>query len=188
MSPPSFDSELLARTVDLRRRTLGRSWAQVAAETGVAAATIRRGGNTEVDGVVWLLQWLGMPFEAFVRTDDSPPPESTPADFAPDDGQPGGEPRWYGYCRFDSAALYRALDAARTDRGLTWAEVATEIGSPMVTTATLRAFQKGGRTSLVRIVPVLVWLGASAATFTTLPATSRGNKSTIRDQQSTIGG
>lgn len=188
MSPPLFDSELLARTVDRRRRTHGRSWAQVATETGVAAATIRRGGNMEVDGVVWLLQWLGMPFEAFVRTDDSPPPEPTPADFAPDDGQPGGEPRWHAYRRFDTAALYRALDAARTDRGLTWAEAATEIGSSMVTAATLRSFQKGGRTSLARIVPILVWLGASAATFATLPAAARGNKSTIRDLQSTIGG
>lgn len=181
-----FDSAALANAVDLRRRALGRTWAHVSSETHVATSTIRRGGAMEVDGVVWLLNWLGLPFEALVRDADEPTIAIAIEQLAPDDGHPPGAPRWPAYHRFDTAALYVALDQRRSHEGLNWQQVADAIGSSQITTATLKALQRGGRTTVARLVPILAWLGEPAATFTTLPATARGIKSTTTTRQSTI--
>jgi len=48
----------------------GLTWAQVAADIGVSAATITRtkaGGRLEVDGMLAMVGWLGVPVETFVR-------------------------------------------------------------------------------------------------------------------------
>ncbi|HMO97175.1 MAG TPA: hypothetical protein PKD27_13750, partial [Tepidiformaceae bacterium] len=122
-----------------RRTRLGRTRAQVVAETGVAASTIRRGGNMELDGVVWLLQWLGCPFEVFVR-DGAAPLDLRNAEFAPDDGHSPGAPRWPDYRRFDTSELFAALERERLAGGMTWADVAAEVAGPGMTPATLKAF------------------------------------------------
>jgi transcriptional regulator with XRE-family HTH domain len=73
-----FDSRALFEALDRRRTARGMTWDQVAAETRVSAATIRRtrdGGRMEVDGMLALVHWLGVPVETFVR-DDVPPARS----------------------------------------------------------------------------------------------------------------
>ena len=65
-----FDSAALYAALDRQRIERGLTWSQVAAETGVSAATIKRtkdGGRMEVDGMLALVTWLGVPFETFVR-------------------------------------------------------------------------------------------------------------------------
>jgi hypothetical protein len=46
------------------------SWGEVAAEIGVSAATLTRtrdGGRMEVDGMLAMVGWLGVPVERFIR-------------------------------------------------------------------------------------------------------------------------
>ena len=65
-----FDAKALYDAMDRQRVARGLSWAQVAAETGVSAATLQRtraGGRMEVDGMLAMVSWLGVPVERFVR-------------------------------------------------------------------------------------------------------------------------
>ena len=65
-----FDSAALFAALDHQRGARGMTWEQVAAETGVSSATIKRtraGGRMEVDGMLALVHWLGVPVETFVR-------------------------------------------------------------------------------------------------------------------------
>ena len=68
--PIRFDSKALYQALDARREERGLTWKQVAAETGVAEATIKRtreGGRMEVDGMLAMVNWLGVPVETFCR-------------------------------------------------------------------------------------------------------------------------
>ena len=63
-----FDPPALFAALSAERDRRGLTWAQVAAETGVAEATIRRTrehGRFEVDGILFLTSWLGRPVEEF---------------------------------------------------------------------------------------------------------------------------
>ena len=65
-----FDGRALHRALETQRTARGLSWAEVAAETGVSASTLRgteRGGRLEVDGVLAMVAWLGKRVEDFVR-------------------------------------------------------------------------------------------------------------------------
>jgi len=65
-----FDSVALWRALDAQRAARGLTWTQVAAETGVSAATLtrtRQGGRMEVDGVLAMTMWLGRTVESFTR-------------------------------------------------------------------------------------------------------------------------
>jgi len=66
--------------------------------------------------------------------------------------------------RFDTRAIYAALDARRTERGMTWRQVAAEIGG--LNAASLTHLAKGGRTSFPGVMRITAWLGRSAANFT----------------------
>jgi len=64
-----FDSKALYAALNARRGAREMTWAQVAAATGVSAATITRtrtGGRLEVDGMLAMVRWLGVPVETFV--------------------------------------------------------------------------------------------------------------------------
>jgi transcriptional regulator with XRE-family HTH domain len=65
--------------------------------------------------------------------------------------------------RFDTAALYAALDAQRAARGLTWQEVARETG---VATATLKRTALGGRLEVDGMLAMVAWLGRNVESFT----------------------
>jgi transcriptional regulator with XRE-family HTH domain len=65
-----FDSKALYAALDAQRGARGMTWIQVAAATGVSATTITRtraGGRLEVDGMLAMVRWLGVPVETFVR-------------------------------------------------------------------------------------------------------------------------
>lgn len=65
-----FDSAALWHALDAQREARGLTWSQVAAETGVSAATLtrmRHGGRMEVDGVLAMTTWLDRTVESFTR-------------------------------------------------------------------------------------------------------------------------
>jgi transcriptional regulator with XRE-family HTH domain len=65
-----FDAAALFDAMDNQRKTRGLTWEQVAAEIGVSSATLKRtqrGGRMEVDGMLAMVNWLGVPVENFVR-------------------------------------------------------------------------------------------------------------------------
>jgi transcriptional regulator with XRE-family HTH domain len=65
-----FDAKALYEALDERRSARGMTWAKVAAEIGVSATTVARtrtGGRMEVDGMLAMVRWLGVPVETFVR-------------------------------------------------------------------------------------------------------------------------
>jgi len=65
-----FDAAALFDALDAQRVARGLSWEQVAKEIGVSAGTIKRtrdGGRMEVDGMLAMVGWLGVPVERFVR-------------------------------------------------------------------------------------------------------------------------
>jgi len=65
-----FDAAALHAALDAKRRADGLAWTDVARATGVSAGTIARlknGGRLEVDGMLAMVAWLGVPVETFVR-------------------------------------------------------------------------------------------------------------------------
>lgn len=64
-----FDSKSLYEALDKNRNARGLSWREVSAEIGVSVSTITRtrsGGRMEVDGMLAMVAWLGVPVETFV--------------------------------------------------------------------------------------------------------------------------
>lgn len=64
--------------------------------------------------------------------------------------------------RFDSKALYYALDEKRQSREMTWRQVASEIG---VSVSTITRTQNGGRMEVDGMLAMVAWLGVSVETF-----------------------
>ena len=67
-----FDPKALYAALDRQRLARELTWQQVAREIGVSASTITRtrtGGRLEVDGMLAMVSWLGLPVEHFVRDD-----------------------------------------------------------------------------------------------------------------------
>ena len=74
--PRRFDPPSMYAALDAERTRRGASWAEVAAETGVSASTLRRlavHGRFEVDGALAVAQWLDRPLEDFTRSGERPP-------------------------------------------------------------------------------------------------------------------
>ena len=64
--------------------------------------------------------------------------------------------------RFDSKALYAALDTQRTERGLTWRKVSAEIG---VATTTITRTKTGVRLEVDSMLAMVAWLGSPVERF-----------------------
>ena len=67
-----------------------------------------------------------------------------------------------GVKRFDACALYAALDAQRQARGMSWQQVASEIG---VSASTLTRTKQGGRMEVDGMLAMVGWLGRPAESF-----------------------
>ena len=69
-----FDAKALYAAPEKQRVARGLTWTAVAAEVGVSASTLTRtraGGRMEVDGMLAMVSWLGVPVETFVRSVDA---------------------------------------------------------------------------------------------------------------------
>nr|CAP47553.1 putative integron gene cassette protein [uncultured bacterium] len=70
LSMRRFDSNALYYAMNEKRQDRGMTWADISKEIHVSASTIRRtkaGGRMEVDGMIAMVDWLGVPVETFVR-------------------------------------------------------------------------------------------------------------------------
>lgn len=169
---PRSDLELKAlyAALDQQRRVRGLSWAAVTREinrfkTGghsLATSTITGLHNRTVaegDGILQMLLWLRRTPESFV-------PGFIGADserFRLRDPGSGRVLRW------DTRALHSAVNAEREVRGMTWREIASQIGG--FTPAMLTNLAKGGRIGFPGVMRIVGWLGRPAASFTHAVAT-----------------
>ena len=166
MLPSDFDLRALYEALDEQRRSRGLSWKAVASEVNhlrtrlrpIAVSTItglaHSKPDVEGDGVLQMLLWL----------------RRTPERFVPD----MADPRSDCFCRpqlttgqilrWDTRALFDALDAQRRSHGLTWTETAQRI--PGFTPSMLTHLSRGGRIGFPRVMRLVRWLGQPAATFT----------------------
>src|SRR5262245_23380155 len=147
MRAPRFDSEALFRALDAARRERGMSWEKLAAESGVAASTLKRtriGRPMEADGVLAMVRVLG----------------KVPEDFAQGSSVTAGPLR---QGRLNTQALYAALDARRRERALSWAEASRELGAR--STGGLRRLADGGRINAELMLACTWWLGRPVNDF-----------------------
>lgn len=153
-----FDRPALYAALDAQRRARGISWQQIARETGVAASTIvatQREGPMETDGMLAMVRWLGCIPEKFIRGSESLSAAETASTTV----------RFLAGSRFNTKKLYRALDAQRRSRKMTWLQVAQELGGD-IAPAMLTRLAKGGRIGVHVMVPAVTWLGMTVETFT----------------------
>lgn len=161
--PVDFDLKALYLALDAERRSRGMSWHQAARDISAAfrdtpaaplsASTLtglRERSVAEGDGVLQMLRWLDRSPESFIA------------------GHEGGAALpavgLDQILRFDTQRLHAAVDARRTERGMTWKEVASEI--PGFSAASLARLSKGGRTSFPHVARIAMWLGVPLAAFT----------------------
>ena len=70
MAIKRFDTKALFNALDQQRKQRGLTWRQVASEIGISESTITRtgkGGRLEVDGMLSMVSWLGVPVETFIK-------------------------------------------------------------------------------------------------------------------------
>ncbi len=160
---PDFDLHALYRALDEQRLARGLSWAAVTAEVnrhdtrGLAQSTItglQSRSIAEGDGILQMLIWLR-------RT-----PESFVPGFADADAERFRLPELSAgqMLRWDTRALFDALDAARHERHLTWTALARELNG--FTPNMLTNLSRASRVGLPRAMRLVIWLGRPAVTFT----------------------
>ena len=163
-----FSLTALYEALDDARRARNMTWTAVVGEINarfrdvpghkrIAASTIASLSSkvlAEGDGILQMLLWL----------------RRTPESFVP--GVENARATRYRLrelgttqiLRWDTVALFEAVNAGRRARGMNWKEVASEIGG--VTPAMLTRLEKGGRTALPPAMRIVAWLGEPAARFT----------------------
>ena len=160
-----FDLRALYDALDAQRRSREMSWAAVTRAINrfkreghpMATSTItglRSKAVAEGDGVLQMLLWLRRTPESFV-----PGIEEADAEHFRLPGL-GGEQ----ILRWDTKALHSALNSQRKARGMTWKEVAWQVGG--CTPGMLTNLAKGGRIGLPGVMRIVRWPGQPAAAFT----------------------
>ncbi len=102
-----------------------------------------------------MVRWLGCIPEKFIRGSESQSVTQTPSE----------TPRFLTGHRFNTKTLYRALNAQRCSRKMTWLAVAQEIGDD-ISPPMLTRLAKGGRIGVHVMVSAVGWLGANIEVFT----------------------
>jgi len=166
MTHPNFSLRALYDALDERRRSRNMTWAAVRREVNrfkmdlhpVATSTItslQHKTAAEGDGVLQMLLWLGRTPESFIP--GFPDPNADRFQLR----DPGSNQ----ILRWNVVALHSALNAERVARGMTWNQVAEELGSGF-SANTLTHMSKGGRTGFPGVMRIVGWLGQPAANFT----------------------
>jgi hypothetical protein len=161
-----FDMRALQTTLDDERRARKLTWDQLAAEINapfkhtpsipisigtLRTMTAKRSVTSAV--VLQALRWLRRSPESFLSGRDQAP--------APGEALPEAGPTQI--LRFDTTALYAALDAKRRERGMTWRQVAKEM--PGFTPSMLTNLASGPLIGFPRVMTLTQWLGRPAADF-----------------------
>ena len=160
-----FDLNALFEAIDRQRRARQLTWGAVAVEVNrfrttrrpIATSTItglKNKADGEGDGILQMLLWLGRSPESFMpgnrdaNTDRYRLPDLTTGQIL----------------RWDTRALFAALDARRREQQLTWADIARGIGG--FTPGMLTNLAKGGRIGFPRVMRLVRWLDRPAVAFT----------------------
>lgn len=153
-----FNLQLLFAAMDSRRRTEGLTWPQVSSAIGGIAPSTLLGVGTrtsvEADGVLQILWWLGRTPESYIPGGDegAHDPEPWPALTRPQK------------LRFDAPKLHAALNEKRVALGLSWKQVAEQVGG--MTPGMLTRLAAPGRLSFPGVMRLTQWLGRPALEFT----------------------
>lgn len=161
-----FDMRSFHGELDALRRARGLNWAQLATEINrpfestpsipIHPETLRdmlkkRSVTSAV--VLQVLRWLGRTPESFLSGSGRTP--------SPDERLP--EAGLDRILRFDTRAIYDALQQERLRRGMTWKQVADEM--PGFTPSMLSNLATGPLIGFPRVMTLMQWLGRPAATF-----------------------
>lgn len=161
-----IDLAQLFAALDSQRRARGLSWNGLTREVNdlfrdvpchpIATSTItslKDKREVIANAALQMLVWLDRSPESFMTGhNDSMKGTSLPR-LEPD-----------RILRADTVAIFRAIDAVRRDRGLTWHQVAGEIGG--VTGTQLTRLAKGAGIGLVALGRIAQWLKRPVATLT----------------------
>jgi len=153
-----FDPQALYGAIDAQRRELGMTWTELANELCVSTSTIkgmtRRQWGIELDGVMGMTRWLGRTVESFAGGDGGP-------------SKSGVLTKSGRYTRFDTKALYAAVDEERQRRGMTWQQVALEVwpSGPWGPNQ-LKRLANGGRADVYSALAICGWLNRTILSFT----------------------
>ena len=161
-----FDIDALYDALDAERLARNLSWTELTMEINepfqgtpsipISVSTIRnmRDKRSVTSAVVLqVLRWLGRTPESFLEGRDTVP--------AAEEALPSAGPS--RILRFDTRAMYAALDAERAQRGMTWKQVAKEL--PGFTENMLRNLATGPLIGFPRVMMIPQWLGRPAASF-----------------------
>jgi hypothetical protein len=149
LSAIRFHPTTLFRTLDAERVRRTLSWTAIEREIGVSSGTMKRLQTHDVfelDGILFLTQWVGREIEDFT------------SQVAVDAREPTSRRR-----RFDPPELSAAVNEARQRRGMTWEEVAAEVAQLPSTLERLRIYK---RFSVHEVLPITHWLGRRVLEFT----------------------
>lgn len=167
-----FSLKALYEALDEQRRFRELTWAAVTREinqfaaTGhpISSSTITGTATKRVvegDGVLQMLLWLDRSPESFVPgivdagAERFRLPRATPDQIL----------------RWNTRALYAAMNEKREVRAMTWADVAQEIDG--FAPGTVKTLADGGRTWVPHAMRLVRWLGEPAATFAHLVPRAR---------------
>jgi hypothetical protein len=160
-----FDVAALSDALDARRSELGLTWQELAirvtdrpsrgSDRRIAASTFKgmsERGSVRDTVVLQALRWLGRSPESFVPGLDEASEHALPDD---DSGRPA----------LDTRAIYLAMNDKRAKGGLTWRDVAKELG-PGFSPGMLTRLAGGTGIGFPRVMRIFQWLGRPVAEFT----------------------
>ena len=158
MPKMKFDPQALFDAVDAQRRERGMTWSELSQELGISASTIKgmtnRKWGIELDGVIGMARWVGRTVESFSGGDGGAPPA------------PISRATTHRFLRFNTAALYAALNGERERRGISWDQVAAEVWpSGPWGSKQLKGLARGGRADVYSAVAICEWLGQTIQSF-----------------------
>lgn len=167
LSNSNFDLNALYTALDSERRKRSLSWSGLTRDNNalfrdvpchpIATSTItglKEKREVVGNAALQMLVWLDRTPESFI------PGHGNRAN--PTEMLPRLEPD--RILRFDTPAIFRAIDAVRAERDLSWRHVAEEIGG--VSAAQLTRFAKGAGIGMVAVGRIAHWLGRPVASFT----------------------
>jgi hypothetical protein len=162
----TFDMEALQAAADERRRSQGLTWEELAAEINepfrgttsipISVSTIKtmskkRSVTSAV--VLQVLRWLDRSPESFLS--------GRAGQLNVNEKLPNGGAS--GILRFDTRAMYSALDDERLRRNLTWKQLVTEL--PGFTQSMVANLAEGPLIGFPRVMTITQWLNCPAAVF-----------------------
>ena len=162
----NFDMQELAAALDAARRARSLSWVALAVEINrpfagthsipISLNTVRglRNKHSVTSAVILqILRWLRRTPESFLSGNIG---VLQPSEKLPDPGPSR-------ILRFDTSAMYAALNTERIKRNMTWREVATEL--PGFSESMLINLKTGPLIGFPRVMFITQWLNSPAARF-----------------------